>query len=734
MPDQILNSVGQRTGRLNGPEIVTGRTTYADDIHLQGMLHGRVLHSPHAHAIIKSIDVSKAKALPGVVDVYTAKETKGTPLLVKKEARYQGDRIAFVVAEDPDIAEDAVELIEVTYKVLPSATDPFDAMQPDAPPVLLDAPTEEVIEPDGRRLQNIAARSEHTDGDIDKAFAEADAIVEATYRTPFWHQTYMEPNSCTARVEPDGRITLWTSCQGSFNIRDAVAGALKIPEGNIRVIPLEMGGGFGAKNGTFVEPHAVLAAIRTGRPVKMLLSREEEFFDGRPAPGCWVRLKTAGKKDGTITAVEGRIAWDGGVSGRSGAVNRLIGPYVIQNTKLEAFGVRTNKPAPGAFRAPGAPQMAVAREGNLDMLAEKLGIDPIELRSQNAVGPGNLSPTGAPIPQEWLRDTLDAASDAANWGKRKLKKNQGRGIAAGDWRNGSGATSAFVTVAGDGSVTVLTGQVDITGLHTVMAQIVAEEVGIPVDKVTITLGDTDKVPYTSLSAGSKAAYSAGTAARRAGISARKQLLHVGATILEASEDDVDIADEKVFVSGSPNKNVDFADIADYANGSAEGPIVGTSVLGAIPSYPSYAVNIATVEVDPETGRVELLDLVAAQDVGRALNPMLVEGQVEGGAVQSVAYGLMEGMVYDSEGRVGNPNLLDYAIPTIGDVPKVKTVLVEQECQHGPYGAKGDGEPPIIPGAAAVMNAIYDAVGVRVTEIPITPERLVKALKEKGAAE
>ena len=730
MSEQILSSVGKRTGRLNGPDIVTGRTAYADDIHLPGMLHGRVLHSPHAHARIRSIDVSKALALPGVIDVFTAKETKGTPLLISKEARYQGDKIAVVIAEDPDIADDGVELIEVDYKILPSSTDPYEAMQPDAPPVLLGAPTQDVVDSDGRRLQNIAARSEHIDGDVDKAFAEADAIVEAVYRTPFWHQTYMEPNSCTARVEPDGRITLWTSCQGSFNIRDAVAGALNIPEGRIRVIPLEMGGGFGAKNGPFVESHTVLAAMRTGRPVKMLLNREEEFFDGRPAPGCWVRLKTAGTKDGMITAVEGRIAWDGGISGRSGAVNRLIGPYVIPNANLEALGVRTNKPAPGAFRAPGAPQMAVARESNIDMLAHKLGIDPLEIRMKNAVGPGHLSPTGAPIPHEWMRDTLQAAAKAARWGKRRLKKNQGVGIACGDWRNGSGATNAFVTVAGDGSVSVLTGQVDITGLHTVMAQIVAEELHVPVERVTVTLGDTDKVPYTSLSAGSKAAFTAGTAARRAGESVREQLLQLGAELLEASESDVVIGDEQVSIAGSPERSVSFAEIADTANGSANGPILGSSVVGSIPSYPSYAVNIATVEVDTETGSIKLIDLVAAQDVGRALNPMLVEGQVEGGAIQSVAYGLMEGMVYDSDGRMRNPNLLDYAIPTIGDVPKVKTVLVEQGCDTGPYGAKGVGEPPIIPGAAAIINAVYDAVGVRVTEIPITAERLMKALKEK----
>ena len=729
MSTETLASVGKRVGRLNGPDIVTGRTAYADDIHLADMLHGRLVRSPHAHARIRSINVDKARALPGVVDIITSKETKGKTLFAGGEVLYEGQKVALIIAEDPDIAEDAVELVDVEYKVLPSATDPYVAMQPGAPAVIVGAPTEDVRDESGQRLSNIATRSEYIGGDVEAAFKDADAVVEAEYRAPFWHQTYMEPNSCTARTEPDGRITLWTSCQGSFNIRDAVSGALDIPQGKIRVIPLEMGGGFGAKNGVFAEPHAVLGAVRTGRPVKILMTREEEFTDGRPAPGCWVRLKTAGKKDGTITAVEGRIAWDGGISGRSGAVERLIGPYVIENTNLEALGVRTNKPAPGAFRAPGAPQMALARESNLDMLAKKLGIDPLELRLKNAVGPGHRSPTGAPIPEDWMKDTLNAAADTAEWGK-KLKPNQGMGLACGDWRNGSGATNAFVTVASDGSVSCLTGQVDITGLHTVMAQIVAEELHVPVEKVIVTLGDTDKVPYTSLSAGSKAAYSAGTAAKRAGEDARNQLLEVGAGILEAAVTDVEIGDEQVFVTGSPDRSVSFGEIADEAEGSSNGPISGSSIVGSIPSYASYAVNIATVEVDRETGSVKLIDLVAAQDVGRALNPMLVEGQVEGGAVQSVAYGLMEGMIYNDQGRVGNPNLLDYAIPTIGDVPKVKTVLVETPCDHGPYGAKGVGEPPIIPGAAAIVNAIEDAVGVRVTQIPITPERLVKALKEK----
>lgn len=728
MSEPALTSIGKRVGRLNGPDIVTGRILYADDIYLPDMLHGRVLRSPHAHALIKGIDARKARKLPGVVDVITSVETNGLSILARKEVTYQGDKVAVVVAEDPDVARDAVDLIEVDYQVLGAVTDPFAGIDPKAPVSVRGAKNLDLRDENGKRLRNVADRDEIVQGDVDAAFAAADAVVENVYRTPYWHQTYMEPNSSTARVEPDGRITIWTSCQGSFNIRTAVADALKIGEGQLRVVPLEMGGGFGAKNRLFCEAQAAFASMRTGRPVKILINREEEFLDGHPAPGCWVRLKTAADKEGKLTAVDGRILWDGGIGGRNGNLGRLVGPYNVPNVRLEGIGVRTNKPTPGAYRAPGAPQTAMARESNLDGLAYKLGIDPIDIRLKNAVREGDTTLTGVTLPHDWFADTIKAAAKTAKWGK-KHGKNRGMGVACGDWQNGAGPSNAFIALSEDGSAQVLTGQVDITGLHTVMAQVVAEELTIPVDKVSVKLGDTDKVPYTSLSAGSKAAYVAGTAAKKAATAARDRLLEEASDMLEASVSDLQLANGKVSVIGFPGRTVTVSDIASHAMESNDGPVTGQWVVGKIPTYPSYSVNIATVEVDPGTGRVHLLDLVAAQDVGRALNPMLVEGQMQGGATQSIAYGMMEGMVYDDKGRVRNANLLDYAIPTAPDVPNIKTVIVEEGCEHGPYGAKGVGEPPIIPGAAAIANAIYDAVGVRVTELPMTPERVVAALHQ-----
>ena len=726
-----LKTVGARTPRLNGPDIVTGSTVYADDVQLPGTLYGRILHSPHGHARIRKIDTKKAKALPGVVDVVTARDIPQLSILAEDEVCYQGQKVAVVAAIDSDIAEDALALIKVDYEVLPAVTDPEAALAPGAPEVMLGETTEEVFNEAGERLSNIAARAELVEGDVEKGFAEADAIVEEVYRMPYFHQAYMEPNSATARVEANGRITVWTSGQGSFNIRNAVAGALKLPQGQVRVILAEMGGGFGAKNGIFTEAHAALLAQRTGQPVKILMSREEEFLDGRPAPGCVVRLKTGAKKNGTLTAVEGRIVWDRGIGGGGGGVNRLVDVYEVANVKLEGLVVRTNKPAPGAYRAPGAPQTAVPREGNMDLLARKLGMDPLAIRLKNAAKKGGLARSGAPLPSDWLGKTMRKAAKEAGWG-RQLEKNQGMGIACGEWQNASGQTNAFITLGEDGSVSVVTGQVDITGVHTVVGQIVAEELGVPVEKVTVTLGDTDMVPFTSLSAGSKAAYSVGTAARRAAEQVRTQLLKWAAEVLEADVEDLVLADEKVRVKGRRGRSVDLAELASTAIQSNDGPINGQWVLGRIPTYPSYSVNIATVEVDPETGQVKLIDLVAAQDVGKALNPMLVEGQMQGGAVQSIGFGMMEAQHYGAGGRMLNPNLLDYAIPTAVDVPNVRTVMVEEPCELGPYGAKGVGEPPIIPGAAAIANAVHDAIGVRVSELPITPERVVEALRRQSA--
>ncbi|MCZ6636213.1 MAG: xanthine dehydrogenase family protein molybdopterin-binding subunit [bacterium] len=717
-----LKTVGKRTSRLNGPDIVTGRIGYADDVQVPGMLYGRILRSPHGHARILKIDVSKALALPGVVDVVTGQDVPDTGFFAGDEVCYHGQKVGAVAATDPDIAEDALELIQVDYEVLPAVVDPLMGLAPDAPEAQLGASSQVV---NGKRLPNVTSHAVTETGDVEKGFAESDAVVEYEYRVPMFHQTYLEPNAATARVEANGRLTVWTSSQGMFGIRDGLAEALGIPQSQVRVILQEMGGGFGAKNRVNVEGPAAVLALRTGQPVKVTINREEVFMDGRPAPGCWIRLKTGARKDGTLMAVEGQIVWDGGIEGRSGNARRLLGLYKVPNVRIEAFSVRTNKPVPGAYRAPGAPQTALARESNIDMVAHKLGMDPIEFRLKNAIGKGEQPG----MDHDWLKDTIRQTAEKARWGRRRLKRNQGMGIACGEWQNGSGPTHADITMRGDGSVTVLTGQADITGVHTVMAQVVAEELDVPVEKVTVTLGDTDTVAYTSLSAGSKAAYSASTVAREAAENTREEVLKRAAAHLEASVEDLVLADEVIRVKGSPGQSVSLAELAEAAIGSAAGPITGRASLGSLKSHPSFSVNIATVEVDPETGRVKLIDLVAAQDVGRALNPMLVEGQIQGGAVQSVGFGLMEGIQYDDQGRVLNPNLLDYAIPTALDVPDIQTVIVEEPCEHGPYGSKGVGEPPIIPGGAAVANAIYSAVGARVTEVPTTPERVVAALKD-----
>lgn len=729
-----LKTVGQRIPKVDGLAIATGQAQYAADVYLPDMLYGRVLHSPHAHARIRKIDTRKARALPGVVDVVTAAEIPDLDLLAGDEVCYQGQKVAVVAAEDPDVAADALELIEVDYERLPAVFDPLEAMAPGAPSVRLGTPSREVRDDEGRLLSNIGGRNELVEGDVGKGFAEADVVVEAEYRVPYFHQIYMEPNAAVARQDADGRLTIWTAAQGAFNIRDDVAGALKIPQGRIRVIVTQVGGGFGAKNGTFVEPHAALLAMRSGRPVKVEMKRNEEFLDGRPAPGCVVWLKTGARKDGTLTAVEGRVVWDRGVSGGGGSAGRLRGLYRVPNVKLEGFGVRTNKPAPGAYRAPGAMQIAFARESNMDLLARKLGMDPVALRLKNAIGKGELSLGGKALEKDWLKTTIRRATEAARWGKRRLKRNQGIGIACGEWTNGSGPSNAFISVSEDGSVKLMTGQVDITGLHTSLAQIVAEELCVPVERVKVTLGDTDMVPYTALSAGSLATYSAGTAAREAGRVARERILRAAAAFLEMSVEKLELVDGRVRVKGRSKRSVGLAELAASARRESEGPISGQWVLGGVPSHPSYSVDIATVEVDPETGQVKLLELIAAQDVGRALNPTLVEGQMQGGATQGIGLGLMEGYRYGGEDQLLNSNLLDYPIPTAVDVPNIETVLVEEPCSDGPYGAKGVGEPPIIPGAAAVANAIHDAIGVRLTEVPITPERVLAALQAAGEKE
>jgi len=720
----MAGPVGQPLPRLDAPAMTSGQAGYAADFRLPGMLYGRCLRAPHPHAQIKRLDTQRAMALPGVRAVITAADVPGEGILAAEEVCYQGQKVAAVAADTPEIAAEAVELLEVEYEVLPAVTDLAQAIQPEAPPVRLGATFEEVTDAQGRPLRNIGGFHETVEGDWEQGFAEAEVVVEGTFGAPIISQVYLEPHAALARPEPDGRFTVWSGAQGIFMVRSSVAQALGVPLNRVKVIGTQVGGAFGGKNSCHVEHIAALLAWKTGRPVQVVDSRAEVFLDSRPAPGFLARIRLGAKRDGTFTALEAEMFWNGGCYGGGGWAGGLRGLYHFPHCRIRGYGVYTNTLPPGPYRAPNAPQMAIVREGILELLAQELGMDPLELRLKN-IPPGE---NGAA-----LADTLKAVAEKANWSSWKRPsgpptKRYGRGLAAGDWTNWVGCSAATVILNENGSFEVLMGSVNLTGTSTVLAQIAAEELGVPVEAVTVTLGDTDSVPYHDVSGGSRTAYATGTAVQRAAQGVREQLLRRGAALLEATVEEVEIADGSVRKREDPEESVTFAELGQMSIRSPEGPIQASSGLADLPSRPAYAAEVAEVEVDVETGQVRVLRLVAAQDVGKALNPLAVEGQIHGAVVQGLGWALWEGYRYTPEGYLANPNLTDYPVATALDLPPIETVLVENHPAPGPYGAKGVGEPPIVPAPAAVMNAVANALGKPTGELPLTPERVLRALE------
>lgn len=719
--------VGRRVPRLDGPAMASGKALYAADFKLPGMLYGRCLRCPHPHAKIKWIDIRRAAALPGVRAVITAADVPGGGVLARDEVGYEGQKVAAVAADTPEIAEEAVALIDVEYEVLPAVVDLEQALRPDAPPVRLDAPVEEVTDAQGRPLRNVRRFQETAEGDWERALAEADVVVEGTFRAPTISQVYLELHAALVRPEPDGRFTVWSGAQGIFMVRSAVAQALGLPLQRVKVIGAQVGGAFGGKNACHVEPIAAVLAWKTGRPVRVVDTRAEVFLDSHPGPGFLARARLGAKRDGTITALDAEMFWDGGCYGGGGGAGGIRGLYHFPTYRLRGYGVYTNTLPPGPYRAPSAPQQALVREGMMDLLARELNLDPLELRLKN------IPPTenGAA-----LADTLRAVAEKAGWAPERPGQapaapiRRGRGLAAGDWTNWDGCSAATVILNENGSFEVLMGSVNLTGTSTVFAQIAAEELGVPVESVTVTLGDTDSVPYHDVSGGSRTAYATGTAVQRAAQGVREQLLRRGAALLGARPEEVEIADRRIRKRDDPEESVTFAELGQNCIRMPEGPIQASSGLGELPARPSYAAQIAEVEVDVETGQVKVVRFVAAQDVGRALNPTAVEGQIQGAVAQGIGWALWEGYRYDERGRLANPNLLDYPIATAHDLPPIETVLVETHPAGGPYGAKGVGEPPIVPAPAAVMNAVADALGVPVGELPLTPERVVRAWRKR----
>ncbi len=756
-----VKGIGLSIPRPDGPEKVTGQVQYVADLSPRGLLHAKLLRSPHAHARILRIDVSRARALPGVRAVLTAADipelkrkapTRAHAVLAIDRVVFAGQPVAAVAADEPAIAEEALDLIDVQYEVLPVSADPLEAMKPGAPPVA-DAGTEAdtseaqahgsvagvTTEAKPAKAVNISQQARIQRGDVAKGFAESDVVIEKTYRVPMVHQGYLEPHAVLAQWDTTGFLTLWSSTQGSFNTRSEVADVLELSENRIKVIPMECGGGFGGKIRALCEPITAILARATGRPVRYVMTRREELEAGMPAPQVIIRLKTGVKRDGTLVALEGEAILESGAF--SGAVLAVSGVflaslYLWPSFDVKGFEVLTHKPSIAAYRAPVAPQTIFAIDSQMEQLAKAIGVDPVEFRLRHLQREGDKMANGQPWLSNGGVEVLTRIAEHPLWKKRaewKASSPKGRlrgtGLSLGGWLGGLQPTGATVRLNPDGSVQVLTGQVDIAGTNIALAQIAATAYGIDVDKVRITTGDTDVAPMTGLSAGSKTIYTVGVAVMEAAKDARNQTLEIAAKELEASVHDLEIDNEKVVVRGVPDKGITLAQIGKKGNlyMSKVQPVLGVSHPAFSQQAPAFCAQLAKIEIDPETGEVTLHDFVVVQDVGKAINPLAIEGQMQGGAVQSLGMALTEALVYDEKARLTNPSLLDYRKLTAADLPNIETIIVEKPSPHGPFGARGVGEPPIVPAPAAIANAIEDATGVRLTELPLSSERIALAI-------
>ncbi len=745
--------VGTSLPRQDGPDKITGRARYAGDQVLPGMLYARLVLSPYAHALILNIDTSPALALPGVVAVFTA-ETLGmaqadmlsrtqSPLALH-EVVWCGHPVAIVVGETEACAEDGAAAVEVDYEPLTAVIDPEAALRADSPPIRNKIGTREEakVEKEGHS-QNVTQTPPLRVGDIEAGLREAEVVVECSYRTHPVHQSYMETQSVTVAPSSSGHhLVIWPSTQGMFNVRSAVASALKMPERQIRVEPVPIGGGFGGKE-TLVEPLVAAVASRLRKPVRLAYTRQEDLLAGNPAPQTVITVKLGARRDGTLTAIQVRMILDAGaypnpLAGFSGF--HFSGIYRCPNIDIQCDVVQTNKPGTGAYRAPAGPQAYFAMESTVQELCQQLGMDPIQFRQINALKEGDPNIRLGRWPRIGLLECLEQIQQHSLWLQRDQARQDtseelkgwkiGVGVAVGGWPGGTEPAAAMCRLEQDGTFTVVVGSVDLSGSDASLSLIAAEELNLSAEAVNVTHDSTDSMPYSGLSAGSKTIYTVGSAVLEAARDARIQVFTIAAEMLEASSEDMELRDGKVMVKGVPEKYITLQQIAGNSMrfGAPYEPVYGRGRSANRVSSPMFAAHLARVAVDPETGEVRVLDYIAAQDVGRAINPAEVEGQIHGGVVQGIGWALLEGMIYDEQGQLLTSTLMDYALPHSQDVPTITTLLVEVPSELGPFGAKGVGEPPVVPVAAAIANAIRDAVGVRMTELPMTSERVFVSLR------
>ncbi len=762
LSNQEFNVVGTRPIRHDGNDKVTGRARYSADITLPRLLHGKILRSPHAHARIKSIDASRALALPGVEAVVTAADFSqprgriadlgegamanpkwiSNNCLASEKALYKGHAVAAIAATSLHLAEHAISLIDVDYEVLQGVTDVLEAMKDDAP-VLHErlANLENAnIRPGGLRddddtekATNISNHFFFELGDTDQGFKDADIVVEREFRTATVHQGYIEPHSATAMWGEDGKLTIWCSSQGHFQIRDLTGLVLGVPVSQIKVIPMEIGGGFGGKTVIYLEPVAAVLSKKTGRPVKVSMGRAEVFEATGPTSGSYIRVKIGANKEGMITAADITMMYEaGGFPGSpiNQACQCVMTPYNIANGRIEGYDVVVNKPKAAAYRAPGVPAAAFAAESVIDEICEKLGIDPLEFRTKNASKEGSRRIPGPVLQKVGYLETLAAAMDTEHYKTPLEGPNRGRGVAAGFWFNGTGPACATASVNADGTVSLIEGSPDIGGSRASMAMQVAEVLGLPAEDVHPTIGDTDSVGYTSLSAGSGATFKSGWACYEAATDIKQQLIQRAARIWDVSPDDVEYTDGVASHKSDSELKLTFKQLAGRLIGTG-GPVVGRGNVNPAGVGNSFAVHIVDVEVDPETGKVAVLRYTALQDVGKAIHPSYVEGQIQGGVVQGIGWALNEEYVYNKSGVMDNSSFLDYRMPTSLDLPMIDTVIVEIANPGHPFGLRGVGEVCIVPPMGAMANAIHNAIGVRMDVLPMSPGNVLEALWAKN---
>jgi len=749
--------IGTRPVRHDGVDKVTGRALYGADIQMAGLLHGRILRSPHAHARIKKIDVSRALALPGVEAVVTSADLPdpgnriaelgegavnmrhlSSNVLARDKVLYQGHAVAAVAASSPHIAEEALGLIEVQYEPLPPVIDVVAAMKPGSAILHADLKTEEVggAAKSDAGPTNVAKHFQFKLGDPAKGFAQASVVIEREFHTATVHQGYIEPHNATALYNADGTVTIWCSTQGAFTVRAQTAELLQIPLSRIKVVPMEIGGGFGGKIRVYLEPVAALLSRKTGKPVKVLMNRTEVFEGTGPTPGSFLRVKMGADQNGRLTAAEAYVVYEAGAFPGS-----PIGPgcmcifacYDIPNILIDGFDVVVNKPATSAYRAPGATNAAFGADTVADEICEKLKIDPLDFRIKNGAKQGTRRADGPVYPRIGLIEVLQAAKATAHYqGPLTAGTNpsfpRGRGVACGFWFNCGLKSSCNASVNADGTVSLVEGSTDIGGSRTSIAMQLAEALGLRAEDIRPMVGDTDMVGYTDVTGGSRVTYATGYAAYEAAQDIKRQMIARAALIWSVPAESVAYEGGVLTCKSDASKRLTFKELAEKLH-STGGHIVGRASVDPPGPGGAFAAHVVDVEVDPDTGKVNILRYTAVQDVGTAIHPSYVEGQMQGGVVQGIGWALNEEYFYNAKGEMANASFLDYRMPTALDLPMIEPVLVEVPDPNHPFGVRGVGEVPIVPPPAALANAIYRAVGVRLRTLPMSPGRVAKAVLE-----